>query len=199
MNIGILGGTFNPPTIGHIRIAQELILRRIVNEIWLMPVYEHNQKKISVPYETRVTMCELALSGLPPTEGESIKVSMFESLHREESSTFQLSRRLAESFPHHKFYFIIGMDQANNIGSWHESKALRDSASFIILPRKGVDPEVNWIDKDPHRYFEYFSFPHTSSSKVREDMKNPTIRQEDEYEDLNIRVFKYIKIKKLYL
>jgi len=58
--IGILGGSFDPPTIAHISLAQACIDRKCVNEVWLVPCGDYRKdKKNLVPASHRLKMVEL--------------------------------------------------------------------------------------------------------------------------------------------
>ena len=58
MKVGIIGGAFNPPTFGHIRMAQ--VAREYVDEVWLQPCFNHMYGKNMVSPQQRLDMCRLA-------------------------------------------------------------------------------------------------------------------------------------------
>ena len=62
--VGILGGSFDPPTKGHIQVAQHVLDNcDEIDEIWLSPCYKHMHEKIMVLPNHRLKMCELTNKG----------------------------------------------------------------------------------------------------------------------------------------
>jgi len=68
-------------------------------------------------------------------------------------------------------YFVIGMDNANNLHEWINYEQLKKTVKFVVVPRKGVnrDASVNWYLKEPHLYLDgaKINIPDTSSTEVR--------------------------------
>ena len=67
MNIAIFGGAFDPPHLGHKFVADSLIEKKIVDEVWFVPVFKHpwanryNKKQLA-PYDSRVAMIGMFIS-----------------------------------------------------------------------------------------------------------------------------------------
>ena len=59
MQVALLGGSFNPPHVGHLLAAQYVRATQGVDEVWLMPAYRHPFGKALESFEHRVRMCEL--------------------------------------------------------------------------------------------------------------------------------------------
>ena len=59
MQVALLGGSFNPPHVGHLMAAHYVRATQGVDEVWLMPTFLHPFGKVTAPYEHRVRMCEL--------------------------------------------------------------------------------------------------------------------------------------------
>jgi len=64
MNIGILGGTFDPPHIGHLIIADQALVQLQLDEVWFMPVGQppHKVSNHITPIHHRVAMVNLAIA-----------------------------------------------------------------------------------------------------------------------------------------
>lgn len=85
-NIAILGGAFNPITIGHIETAKTVLnVSRWADEVWLMPANKHMHGKDILPFEQRYEMCKLACQ----TDGR-IKVSDYEYVNNLQGETYHL-------------------------------------------------------------------------------------------------------------
>ena len=59
MHVALLGGSFNPPHVGHLLAAHYVRATQGVDEVWLMPAYHHPFGKALADFEHRAAMCEL--------------------------------------------------------------------------------------------------------------------------------------------
>ena len=169
--VAILGGAFDPVTVGHIELAQ-FVLRtsKWADEVWMMPAYQHMDGKAMVSAEQRLEMLRLATKN----DGR-IKVSDYEIKHQLHGETYHMLNKLIHDseFENYRFAFIIGIDRANTITSWYNSEELiKMDVPFIVAPRSGYtrDGSVDWYLKSPHLYIhDDGNFPVTevSSTKVR--------------------------------
>ncbi|WP_142245952.1 nicotinate-nucleotide adenylyltransferase [Rossellomorea marisflavi] len=132
MKIGILGGTFNPPHMGHLIVAEQVRDQAGLDEVWFMPnaVPPHKVMESNVTAIQRVTMIKEAIKGHPHFRVESIE------LEREGPSyTYETMRLLREKYPHHKFSFIIGGDMVEYLPNWKEIDELLSTITFIGVNR----------------------------------------------------------------
>jgi len=130
MKIGILGGSFDPPHIGHLLVARQT--REIVHldQVWLMPYFAHNWDPTVSAASDRLAMTKLI-------EEEGVKASDSEILRKEKSYTIDTSRRLKEQFPKYNFFWIVGSDVLPEFHRWKDSKTLPKEVSFLVFPRNG--------------------------------------------------------------
>jgi len=169
--IAILGGAMNPITKGHIQIVRYVFDYSSVENIWLMPCYNHLQKSGLEDFTHRLNMCKIASEPF----SEFITVSNFEAEHRLSGSVFELMEKLRETYDY-EFYYVIGMDQANNFKTWKNWELLKDTTRFIVFPRQGVEPDPNfdWYDKGNHLYApptRGYPIMDVSSTEIRELLK----------------------------
>jgi len=181
MKVAILGGSFNPITRAHIEIAKYVFDRNVVDQIWLMPCYNHLQKTGLEAFIDRCKMCEIASK----LYEDFIKVSNWEMIKGLDGSAYSLISRIKEDYdsgivcgPSEKvdFSYIIGMDQANNFHTWKNWEKLKDMVRFIVIPRDGVkeDSKITWYLEKPHLYRPpLLGYPvrNVSSTRVREILK----------------------------
>jgi len=201
LNIALLGGAFNPITVGHIQVATFVLdTSKTFDEVWLMPCAKHMHGKKMASEKHRLAMCEIAAK----TDGR-IKVSDYEIKEELSGETYQLVKRLQnEDFAKSQFDFsiIIGMDNALNFDQWVNYENLERMIRFVVVPRKGYSmeqrPKVNWFLKPPHIYLaggEDTPIDNVSSTHVR-DLVDSWI----DYKDLvPPGVFEYIEKHKLYV
>lgn len=145
-SLGILGGTFNPPHLGHLAVArharQELGLERVL----LVPAH-------TAPYKSsgsdaggsggvagsdpgpqhRLRMCQLAVAG-----DEGLAVSAVEVERGGLSYTVDTLRSIHASHPSAQLTFIVGADTASTLGSWREPAQLLELAQLAVATRDGT-------------------------------------------------------------
>jgi nicotinate-nucleotide adenylyltransferase len=171
MNIGIIGGAFDPVTKGHIELAKFALSKGGFDEIWLMPCYKHMYDKSMVSAEHRLEMCHLAVQQYP-----KISVSNYEIEHKMEMSTHDVITNLLKEVwsKYYKFKIVIGLDNANNFEKWINWESLEKLINFTVIARKGVNRDVTktWYLTGEHCYLaEDNEIPNTASSRVRELFK----------------------------
>ena len=172
LQVAILGGAFDPITLGHIQVAQLILNQSMVfDEVYLMPCYGHvYSKKMQSPGH-RLKMCEIAAK----VDGR-IKVFDYEIRNKFSGETYNLAKRLFEDREYkntHSFSFIIGLDNANTFDSWINYEELERLARFVVVPRTGEKRKkgVNWYLKEPHLFIEPDEpLMEISSTMVREDL-----------------------------
>jgi nicotinate-nucleotide adenylyltransferase len=128
MNIGILGGSFNPPHNGHSLIAKRLLKLNYFDEVWLMPCYQHPFNKNLFSPTQRLEMTKYL-------EKNNVRVSDHEIKDKTTSYTINTLRFLANKYPADKFSLIIGTDQVKDFTKWKEWKNIIDDFKLIIVPR----------------------------------------------------------------
>lgn len=132
--IGILGGTFDPPHIGHLIMAEEARIYRGFDEIWWMPnnLPPHKQPSGAATQEERLAMVEL-VTDLSP----HYKLCDVELKRDGKSFTVETVEEMILSFPDYSFEFIMGGDSLTGFHSWHEAKKLSTMLPFTVFARPG--------------------------------------------------------------
>ena len=133
--VGLLGGTFNPPHLGHLVCAQEAWLQLGLDRVVLIPVYAppHKEAERDPGVEHRVELCRRAVAGDP-----RLSVSRVEADVPGRSFTVDTLRRLHESSPDDELTFIMGGDMAHALPTWHEPEAVLALATLGVAEREGV-------------------------------------------------------------
>ena len=134
---GIYGGTFDPIHNGHLRVVVELLSRKIVDQIILIPAGEPRLRE-STPMAdgpTRLEMCKLAINDLPVGIKEKVLVSDIEINRQGPSYAIDTVEELEKSGD--ELYWIIGSDAYANIEKWHRASDLQEKVSFIVVDRPG--------------------------------------------------------------
>lgn len=138
--IGILGGTFDPPHIGHLIMAEEARIQMELDEIWWLPnkIPPHKHKDSDSTEEDRLKMVEMMIQ-----LHESFSLCDIELKRDGPSYTVDSVAEIIKSYPNNTFYFIIGEDSLYNLHKWNRSEELQEMISFIVMPRPGYNPDLN--------------------------------------------------------
>lgn len=139
--VGILGGTYNPPHIGHLMIANEVKHALQLDEIRLMPTAmpPHKEADEKIRPTARLEMVKRAVDGL-----EGFSVSSFEIDRGGVSYTFDTMKQLTELEPECEFYFIIGGDMIDQLDTWHRIDELVNLVTFVGVNRPGWKSETDY-------------------------------------------------------
>jgi nicotinate-nucleotide adenylyltransferase len=134
MKIAVLGGSFDPPHLGHLFIATQVKELLKLDQVWLMPAYHHPfQRKLS-PVEIRFEMTKLL-------ENESIRVSDFEIKYNPTSFTIDTLKALEKERPEDTFYWITGSDQLESFKNYKDWEEIVKTQNLIIFPREWILPQ----------------------------------------------------------
>jgi nicotinate-nucleotide adenylyltransferase len=168
--IGLLGGTFNPPHIGHLVCAQEAHAQLGLDRVLLVPVYAppHKAAEADPGVEQRVELCRRTVAG-----DERFEVTRVEADVPGPSFTVDTLRRLHDHRPEDELTFILGADQAHSLRAWREPEAVLALSRLGIaaradLGRDDVCRSLAGLPGVPER-LDFFDMPRLdiSSSLVR--------------------------------
>jgi len=157
--IGIFGGTFDPPHIGHLAIAHAAFDQLSLSEVLLMPAGDPWQKSEGdvTPVVDRLAMVELAAA-----EGAQFRADDREM--RREGLTFTID---TVSTLDEDAVIILGADTAVGVGGWHRGDELIAATRFAVIPRIGVErSHVSEVLGDRFRWLD-LPLIDISSSDIR--------------------------------
>lgn len=183
--VAIFGGAFDPPHLGHQLVGLEVMRRKVVDEVWYVPVFEHPwrerlNKKQMASYEQRKAMTRLILP-----QGARLKEYQAVSYAYQTLKFFQ-EKRLSFNFS-----WIIGSEYLASFADWHLAKQLLDEFKVYVYPREGypMEPLLTGMQA-----LEGFPTVKVSSSLVREKIE----AGEEVAALIGQPVLKYIEDNKLY-
>ncbi|MBM4762365.1 nicotinate-nucleotide adenylyltransferase [Bacillus sp. B15-48] len=161
--VGILGGTFNPPHIGHLIIANEVFHALDLEEIWFMPNQDppHKLKEGVVSDHQRVRMLEIMVSEHP-----NFFVETLEMERQGPSYTYETMQILTERHKDIQFHFIIGADMIEYLPKWHRIEELQELIKFV-----GVNRPKHCSESDYNILFIEVPSIEISSSLIRQRCK----------------------------
>ena len=135
--LGIYGGTFDPIHQGHAHVITELIARKIVDTILVVPAGQP-RLRVNEPLATpaqRRDMCELACRELAPEIAAHVVVSPIETLRPGPTFTIDTVEAVHQAYPDDEIVLVLGSDAYASIEKWHRIDELRDMVEFVVIDR----------------------------------------------------------------
>lgn len=175
--IGILGGTFNPPHLGHLYIAEQVYREFALDKVIVLPVGipPHKQEEAVLSAEQRERMCRLFCQ-----EGNFLELCTMELRREGYTYTIDTLRAFHKILkPGQRIYYIIGTDTLFQLETWKEHEAVlsQDLCTFLCVPRPGdlMRKVEEKIEELKERYgvkilLSSGAGPDISSTMVREAM-----------------------------
>jgi nicotinate-nucleotide adenylyltransferase len=166
--VGLLGGTFNPPHVGHLVCATQALGQLDLDRVLLVPVHEppHKGMEIEPGVAHRVELCRRAVEG-----EERLGVSLADADIPGPSFTVDTLRRLNERSPGDQLTFIVGGDMAHSLPNWREPEAILELAEVAVAEREGIrrNDIIDRLAGLPVDRVRFFDMPRldVSSSLVR--------------------------------
>ncbi len=160
VRVGVFGGSFNPPHVGHAMIAAWLRWTDQVEEVWFVPAFEHAFGKALAPWDRRVAATQ-ALAGMLNQGGPTwARVSRIEANLPRPSYTIHTLEALREGHPGHTFRLVIGADVWAQLPLWRAHERVIAEFAPIVAGRVG-SPELPGVP----------TFADVSSTAVRERLE----------------------------
>jgi len=177
MQVAILGGAFDPPTKGHLDIADIVLSSRAVEQVWFTPCNNHMYNKKMSSSDDRLKMCKLMCRDNP-----KFKVFDYEIDNNLKGDTYSFIEKLLKdkSYSNYDFSLIIGMDNANEFSKWYKYDSLEKMIRFIVVSRQGIirDEKIDWYTKAPHIYLGGDQrIANVSSTQIRNMIANDSLKQ----------------------
>lgn len=185
--VGVFGGLFDPPHIGHLIIAQSVLEEFKLDKIIFVPAGNPPHKHKFSPYDTRYKMTELAIMG-----NQKFSISDIEKEIPGKTYTIGVLKNLKQQIKG-MIYLIIGCDQWEEINTWKTPEELFKCCKIIVMPRS------RYSIRKVGRFCKKILISHAplidiSSTDIRKKVKHNCSIQ---YLVPN-EVYKYIKRKRLY-
>lgn len=138
--VGVFGGTFDPPHLGHLAAAQEALDRAALDRVLFVP-NQQNPLKLDEP--TSETEHRIAMAALAIADNASFELSRADVDRPGPSFTVDLLETLQADLSDDSLALIVGMDVLHELHRWREPKRLLELAQMIAISRPGqemVDP-----------------------------------------------------------
>lgn len=131
--IGIFGGSFDPPHLGHILALQEFQQKLSLDRVLVIPANNPPHKQLAycgASAEQRLHMTRLAVQDL-----SYVEVSDLELRREGKSYTADTVEELRQLYPEDTFYLLMGTDMFLSFASWHEPQRITAQATLVAACR----------------------------------------------------------------
>lgn len=186
--VGILGGTFDPPHLGHIAIANAALEQLNLDKIIFIPasIPPHKMKRTTASPLDRLEMLRLALG-----KNGRFEISEIEILRDGASFTVDTLEALGKSHPSDQLFLLIGADNVSEIETWRQPERIFELVTVAAANRPGYKPHGKFSSS-----IIYFTMPPAdiSSTDIRDRIKSGSSCEEM----LPADVSKYIELNNLY-
>ena len=177
MNIGIMGGTFNPIHNGHLIIAEQAREEYQLDLVLFIPagVPPHKRQDSILQSSLRCEMVQCAIQSNP-----NFKLDTREVDSQEISYTYLTLGSLSEQYPDAKLYFIMGEDSIYAVSSWRRPQDIFTLATILVATRNDssnisrMESQICKITKQYSCSLELIHSPSVmiSSSDIRSRVAN---------------------------
>ncbi len=194
--IGIFGGTFDPPHIGHIELANRVSERFSLDRFIFIPAGNpphKTDKNITDKYH-RYEMLRLAVSDNPKFE-----ISDFDLNNKNPNYSYVTIEHFKSLYPDDEIFFVVGADSYRDFPLWKNYPDILSACSFIVVNRSGIESQSCYKKyKDiscGHTAFFLNDFSYEiSSTELRDALSSGDFLKCD----LQQSVLEYIQKNKLY-
>src|SRR3972149_8393773 len=161
MKIAILGGSFDPPHTGHLKIAEEVLKKRPdIDKFLFIPVYKHPWTEVIASSKARIAILRAILQDKTDVSDIEIKNKTVRTI----DSLKILKNELGADL-----YWIVGSDILQELHRWKNPEKLTHFATFLVFPRPGFPmPEklpTGFEKLDSEKIFDI------SSTEIRKRLK----------------------------
>jgi nicotinate-nucleotide adenylyltransferase len=193
--VGIFGGTFNPPHIGHVEAAKAFLKGAMLDELIIMPAFipPHKEYTSTVTCSERLDMCRLAFTNV-----QNATVSDLEISRGGKSFTYLTLEALKNDS--NELYFLCGTDMILTMDTWKNPDIIFSLANICYIRRESDESTTDMIDEKCKEYSRVYNAKIIPiNARVIEisssDIRNKKVSA-DEY--LSPEVLEYIRKAGLY-
>ncbi len=134
MKIGLLGGSFNPPHLGHVHLSKLAIQKLKLNQLWWLPTLQNPFKEQDqyLPYATRFALCKKITKNQPKIICQNQPYYF----------TFLLVKKLQKKHLKQQFFLICGADCLAQMHKWQNFKSLAKTIQIVIFARNILQKNI---------------------------------------------------------
>ncbi|HCK90896.1 MAG TPA: nicotinate (nicotinamide) nucleotide adenylyltransferase [Gemmatimonadetes bacterium] len=149
LRLGIFGGTFDPPHLGHTTVVTDVTNALELDQVLWIPANQPQDKSLRAlaPVALRIEMTRAAVG-----TDLRFELSRIEAERGGASFTVETVRALRRIYPGAILFLIIGTDQFRRLNTWHSPEELLHLAKLVVMDRDGMrgrdySPDMEGLDK----------------------------------------------------
>ncbi len=142
--IGIFGGTFNPPHIGHLILAETAADNLELDRVYFVPAANppHKLGMPRAPVEDRVNMVNLAIDS-----NDRFRISRKDVDRPGPHYAVDMVHLFAEENPNAELFFLMGSDSLRDLTSWARPNELLGMTSLVVMQRPSIYPDLSSLTR----------------------------------------------------
>jgi nicotinate-nucleotide adenylyltransferase len=167
--IGILGGSFNPAHAGHLNLAQNVLKKFGLNQVWLEVSPQNPLKNSTNNFEERYNSVKILCKNIPQIKASKQELQLMTAAKK--FYTVSFLKRLQKKYKNTEFFWLMGADNLANFHKWHKWEELCKLVNIIVYPRPGYSQKARQ-SKAYKKHKKAFTLLHgkefgVSSSEIR--------------------------------
>ena len=156
MKIGVYGGTFNPPHLGHLTAARSVFELLNLDLLLLIPAGLPPHKELPAGSPTAVQRLEMTrLAGEQLGLGDKVRTLDIELERGGRSFTSDTLAQLREQYPDSELWLLMGTDMFLTLQTWHEPEKILSLAGVAAFGRTEEDTEELFSAQRDYLYRAY--------------------------------------------
>ena len=146
LRLGLFGGTFDPPHLGHLIVAQDVFEALGLERLLFVPAGTppHKTDKVISPAPLRLEMVRAITAG-----NDAFGVSEVELSREGPSYTVDTLSHYRDLYPEAEIFFILGADQAAAFDTWQDPEKVASLATLVVMARAGAAVPVGGFSAVP--------------------------------------------------
>jgi nicotinate-nucleotide adenylyltransferase len=140
--IGLFGGTFDPPHVGHVAALQAVSETLALDRLLLVVANDPWQKSSSraiTPAEDRFAMAQALAEGIPGVEASRMEIDRGGPSYTVTTVETLTAEVVASGAPAPQIYLVIGADLLADLGTWERTAELREMVTLAVVSRPPVE------------------------------------------------------------
>jgi nicotinate (nicotinamide) nucleotide adenylyltransferase len=139
--LAVLGGSFNPPHLGHALLPGYVLARGDATRVLVAPCADHPLGKVLAPFERRMSWVRQALAHYEHVEVSPIEAELARAREGRPSYTLELLEALAQRYPDERVRLVVGSDilVSGETDRWHRWDRIAAEFDPIVVPRVGSE------------------------------------------------------------
>lgn len=170
MNVGLYFGSFNPIHVGHLILAQYMLQREEIDQVWFVvsPQNPFKDKTTLLKDHHRLALVRIAVEDQPKFKAEDIEFSLPQPSYTIDTLTY-----LQEKHPDKKFSLLMGEDNLKGLNKWKNYEKIIENHKIFVYPRIEGDAIENELKSHPSVVFcEDVPLMKISASYIREQIRS---------------------------